>query len=348
MFIGKFIFCIFLFITSLLSQQQSVHQIIAVNNSYAYAATQDKLFVFDAGSQKWHEISFFAKNFTQKKSRQDFVRASCCDIQGNLWVLLPNKIAVYFRERNVWENIEIQSISPSFFAKVDMVYWNKSIWIATPEELLGYNTQSKKWTSIAYPIGINGGTIRIGLDKRLWLSGRVSFDGQSWQKLPPIPNMWQEKQNESFAIDTQGRPWVITDAHVYFFDFLHKKWELAIPSLIMTRLTSITCFQNEMWICDYGKGVFKFVDNKWSKITLDQPRPSLDYGHKFFVTDDYLWVNTYFGVGSYDGQKWRSHFDYTQYDSVNRLFYTTLATIIILLLVWIISIFVVNRYNKSS
>ncbi|WP_372370934.1 two-component regulator propeller domain-containing protein [Candidatus Uabimicrobium sp. HlEnr_7] len=349
----KFIFCILFLSINLLGQQQSVHQIIGTSNKYTYATTKNKLFVFTIDSQNWREILSFAKKFTttNQNLRHNSISASCCDSNGNLWILSSRKIAVYFHQKNQWEEIKaasgLQGVSPSIFVKVGMVHWNQKIWIAAQDKLLSYDMHNKKWSSEPYPIGISGGMIYIGLDKRLWLSGRASFDGKGWQKLPPVPSIWQQKQNESFAIDSQGRPWIITDTQIYFFDFLQKKWLQATPSEPMTRLTSITCFQNEMWVCDYGNGIFKLIANKWEKIAIDKPRPSLGYGHNFFVTSNTLWINTYFGVGSFDGQKWESHFDYTQYNSVNRLFYSTLASIIILLIVWIVSVFTVNRFTKK-
>lgn len=332
-------FLLFIIITSIYTQD-STYQVIATSDKYISASIKNQIFIFHNNTQKWKKTSL--KSF-------DTV-ALCFDNKDHLWLLLSRKIIRYSITQNKEISIPLpknfEYIPPSIFVHVGIIYWKKKIWIAANEKLWCYFPKKQSWSNFFYYPRDSGGQISIGPNDRLWLKGNRNFDGKKWYTLPKIPTMGEEEENIAFTFDYQGCLWTINKTNIYFFSFSQKKWKLISQNL--SRPTAIVCFQDDIWVCDYGSGVFKLISKQWVKIENNKKRPNLNYASQILATNKQLWVNTYFGIGSFNSEYWVSHFDDTQHNSITELFYLTLGAIILLLLVSIIMLFILNRMKKIN
>ena len=227
--------------------------------------------------------------------------------------------------------------------------WRHHIWIASNDYLWSFQPQRQWWQQFSYPADHYGGIISVGPKDNLWLDGMAYFDGQQWHCLPkcPIPLSFWAKTPQCHTWDSKGQPWLATVQGIYFFDADYQCWRLA-PGKRLQRAYSLGCFQGEIWCSEYGDSLYKFSGNGWHKIACSQPRPKLEYAYALYPTPERLWFNTHFGVGSFDGINWVSHYDYSDYYKLHKLSLLTFGTVILVLLIGIIGLLLIGRLRKRN
>jgi hypothetical protein len=264
--------------------------------------------------------------------------------------LLTSNLLFYHKFGDKWQTFllppEVKATRPPG-TPLGLEVWKENIWVATTESLWCFHVERQWWEQFSYPTGVNGGIIHKSPNHRLWVEGIAYFDGQVWEILPPcpIPLSFWPKTPQCFTWDKKGWPWLATVQGVYFFDNQYKCWRSA-PGEKLQRVYSITYFQNEIWCTVYDDSLYKFTGAGWEKVASSNPRLNLAHAHALYSTPAVLWFNSYFGVGSFDGTSWVSHYDSREYHKLHTWEMITLMCVILLLSLGIIGFLYLGRVKR--
>lgn len=279
---------------------------------------------------------------------------SAIDEQGNLWLILPPQLVCYNQIRDNWR---VWVLPPQLQVELHSIeYWQGKPWISTKDSLWCFHVEQQWWQSLDYPKIAAVGRLPSDPDtptrllkkfspQQLWLDGTAYFDGKRWFVLPspPIPLTFWPKTAECFTWDAQGFPWIATVHGIYYYDPKARCWRIA-PGKTFERAYSIIYYQKKIWATDYGNGVYEFYDNDWHEIAPHVKLPHLAYTYSLRAADNVLWFDTYFGIGSFDGQHWQAHYDDPIYQQQSYFTVQLVAVMVLLGAVMIIILWPSRRY----
>ncbi|NUM35660.1 MAG: hypothetical protein HUU50_14025 [Candidatus Brocadiae bacterium] len=330
-------------------EPELVYQIVEVCEKGLYIKGERTYFY--TPSQGSFALPPLDKNQEKKWQENDLsLDTTAIDEKGNLWILLLPEIFCYSLAEKSWKVFPIpvsviQSQYGESFLSVEI--WNGNLWMATNDILWCFFIQENRWESFSYPRNQTGGILKKGPKNALWMGGNAYFDGTSWTVLPacPIPLSFWPRTPHCFAWDKEGQPWLATVQGIYFYDSQYFCWRV-VTGKTFIRAYSLALFRGEIYCTDYGDGLYKYTKNQWSKLQTFRPRPDLSCVLSLFAASDDLWLNTYFGIGSFNGKKWISHYDSTQYDKRNSLFNFTLLFVILILFVGIVSFLMIGGARR--
>ncbi len=322
-----------------------ISQIIAASGNFIYVKNED-FYNWNEYNRNWVRVG--SAPIPQGKKISE-IKVYNIDDGGNLWLLTHRNILKYDCLRKKWISFPLseylQSLARSIFLLQSLEIWNRSIWLSGPDYIWRYDIRKKFWKKLDYPEKVGSGILKKGPKHSLWINGIARYDGESWHTLPSFPDFgWSEKFH-SFTWDEEDQPWVVTSKGIYYYNYTKKTWHEAVSGMFVNQSASIESFQGSMWVTEYGLGLYKIDGESFEKIELSKPRPSLAYSKQLFTTSSHLWINTYFGVGSYDGEKWLSHFDYTDHEKLNELFLYTITAVIGLLMFGFFSLILIRRFS---
>ncbi len=328
---------------------ETVYQIMEASDKGLYLKGE-KIYFYTA-SQDSFVLPALEGNKEKKIQESDLSQdISAVDEEGNLWLLLFPEIFAYSLAENQWKIFPLPlSVLQSHYGEsfVSMEIWKEKIWIATNDLLWCFHIKKNTWVSFDYPANLTGNILKKGPKDTLWMGGNAFFDGENWTTLPvcPIPLSFWPRTPHCYTWDKENQPWLATVQGIYYYDTQYSVWRI-VPGKPFTRAYSVALFQGEIYCTDYSDGLYKFQKNQWIKMQCPKPRPDLSCVLALFSMSDQLWFNTYFGIGSFSGKKWVSHYDSTQYEKRNTLFNFTLLFVILILFVGIVSFLMIGSARR--
>lgn len=331
--------------------QENVHQIIDSYEQGVYI--RGERIEYWTANKKPELLPLLPSGIAQKWQEANLAQdISAIDQEGNLWLLLFPELIGYNKARQNWQIFLLpqpvrEGYTPGDFLSLES--WKGNLWIAKSDFLWCFHLDQQWWEQFSYPSSLAADILKKGPKNALWMGGRGYFDGERWHLLPPFPDIiyFWKRTPQCFTWDALEQPWLATGEGIYFYDSSQAAWRIA-PGKKFPRAYSITCFHKEIFCSDYGDGLYRFIGTQWKKIQLSQSRPSLSYIWALYPTQHRLWFSNYFGVGSFDGKKWSSHFDSTDYEKINHLFNMTLLFVILLLSVGIVTFLLIGGIKRQT
>lgn len=282
---------------------------------------------------------------------------SAIDEQGNLWLILLPQLVCYNQSRKNWR---IWILPPQLQTEIGSIeFWQNNIWLATEEFLWCFHIEQQWWEQVNYPQALpmidqqytstHTRLLKKFSPQQLWLNGTCFFDGKYWHTLPPPPVelIFWSKTAECFTLDHQGFPWIATTNGIYYYSPQYQCWRIA-PGRAFQRAYSITQYQGKILAVDYGSGLYQLENNDWQAIFPKITLPHLTYTYSLHTTDQLLCVDTYFGIGSFDGKDWQAHYDNPIYQQQSRFTGPLITAILLLLTVMLIVLRPSRRYWRRK
>jgi len=288
----------------LLSQPKEATSIIATWDHHVFMGTADG--ISDIAQEPWDKLLSMPGVAYHKWLTTDLGQdIATVDEQGNLWLLLPPQLLCYHQIRKNWRIfIMPQELQEDIFS---IESWRGDIWLSSRQALWRFQVAQQWWEQFQYPGECSGGILKKCPQNFLWVNGLYLFNGQYWRAMPEIPIslVFWTKSSQCFTWDQHNAPWLATVQGIYFYDIAKTCWRVA-PGKAFQRAYSIGYFEGKIWATEYSDGLYYFNDNEWQKVTMPQ-NDNLSYVYNINTSKDTLWVDTYFGIYSFNGFHWESH-----------------------------------------